>query len=129
VQKDYPRFQNAGGAVALVTMGTPEQAAEFRARLQLPFRCLADAARVAYRAYGLPCGGLGAVAGPATWAVGLKALLSHGVGKMIGDPYQLPGSFVIDTAGIVRHAHRATTSADWTSNEEMIAVLTALRPT
>lgn len=129
MQKDYRRFQNAGGEVALVTMGTPKQAAEFRARLLLPFRCLADAARVAYRAFSLPCGGLGAVACPATWAVGLKALLSHGVGKMIGDPYQLPGSFVIDTAGIIRHAHRATTSADWASNEELIAVLSILRPT
>jgi len=127
VRKDYPRFQNAGGEVALVTMGTPEQAAEFRARLQLPFPCLADAERAAYRAYGLPRGGVGAVAGPAMWAAGWKALLSHGVGKVIGDPYQLPGSFVIDTAGVIRHAHRATSSADWPSNDELITIL-SLRP-
>lgn len=127
MQKDYPRFRDAGGEVALVTMGTPEQAAAFRAHHQLSFRCLADAERTAYRAYGLPCGGLGAVAGPAMWAVGLRALLSHGVGQMIGDPYQLPGSFVIDKAGIVRHVHRAASSADWASNEELIGVLTTLR--
>ena len=128
MQQDYPRFRGAGGEVALVTMGTPEQAAEFRARLQLPFRCLADAARLAYRAYGLPRGGLGAVAGPALWAAGLQALLRHGAGQMIGDPYQLPGSFVIDRAGIIRHAHRATSSADWAPNEELIAVLATLQP-
>jgi len=127
VQKDYPRFRDTGGDVALVTMGTTEQAAAFRAQQKLSFRCLADAERAAYRAYGLPRGSVGAVAGPAMWAAGWKALLRHGVGKVIGDPYQLPGSFVIDTAGIIRHAHRATTSADWASNEELIAVLATLQ--
>lgn len=127
MQKDYPRFRDAGGEVALVTMGKPEQAAAFRARLQLSFRCLADPGRVAYQAYGLPRGRLGAVAGPAVWAAGWKALLSHGGGAVIGDPYQLPGSFVVDSAGVIRHAHRATTSAEWTSNDSLIAVLSSLR--
>lgn len=108
-------------------MGTSEQAAAFRARQQLPFCCLADAERVAYQAYGLPRGTVGAVAGLGMWAAGWKALLRHGVGKVIGDPYQLPGSFVIDTRGTIRHAHRAVSSADWTSNEELIALLNTLR--
>lgn len=126
MQQDYPRIQSAGGAVAMVTMGAPAQAAEFRARLQLPFPCLADPDRAAYRAYGLPRGGLGAVAGPTMWAAGWQALRRHGVGKVTGDPYQLPGSFVIDTAGVIRHAHRATTSADWAANDELIGVLRGL---
>jgi peroxiredoxin len=109
-------------------MGTPAYAVAFRACYRLPFRCLADTERAAYRAYGLPRGGLGAVAGPAIWAAGWKALLRHGVGRVVGDPYQLPGSFVIDTAGFIRHAHRATSSADWASNDELIVVLTTLRP-
>lgn len=123
----YPRLRDAGGDVALVAMGTPEQVAAFRERYGLPFRCLADADRVAYRAYGLPRGGLGAVAGPSMWAAGWRALRRHGVGRIVGDPYQLPGSFVIDTAGVIRHAHRATSSADWASNDDLIATLTGLR--
>lgn len=128
VQADHSRFEDAGADVALATMGTPEQVAAFRERYQLPFHCLSDVEGRAYRAYAVPRGRLGAVAGPAMWRRGWKALLRHGAGKVIGDPYQLPGSFVIDTTGVIRKAHRAKSSADWPPNEELIDAIAAVRP-
>lgn len=122
------RLQEAGADVTLVAMGTPEQAAAFRQRYQLPFRILADADQRVYQAFGVPRGGVAAVMGPSMWRRGWLALFRHGVGKIIGDPYQLPGSFIIDTAGVIRLAHRATSSADWPSNEELLAALKTPAP-
>jgi peroxiredoxin len=123
VRDDYARIQKAGGEVVLVTMGTPAEAASFRERFRLPFRCLADPQRLAYRAYGLPRGGLSAVAGPSIWRRGWQALWRHGAGQVTGDPYQLPGSLVINRGGMIQHARRATSSADWATTDELLAAL------
>jgi peroxiredoxin len=123
VRDDYPRFQEAGGEVAVITMATPELAAGFRSRHKLPFAVLADRNREAYRAFGLGKGTLGQLAGPAIWSAGLKAVLRHGVGIPTQDPWQMPGTFVVDTGGIVRYAHRPRHQADSPSHDEIVAVL------
>lgn len=127
MRDDHARIQDAGGEVVLVTMATPDQAAAFRERYQLQFPCLSDVERQAYQAYGLPRGGLGAVAGPSMWRRGWTALWRHGTGKVFGDPYQLPGSFVIDTSGLIRQVHRAVSSADWLPNQQLIDAIAAIR--
>jgi peroxiredoxin len=127
VRDGYGKLREAGGDVALIVPASPTQAADFRARLGLPFRCLADADGQAHRAYGLARGSLAAVAGPAIWRRAWRALWRYGGGRVTGDPYRLPGAFVIDTAGIVRLAHRSTTSADWPAVDELTAALDGLR--
>jgi peroxiredoxin len=123
VREDYPRFQEAGGDVAVVTMATPELAADFGRRHNLPFVVLADRDREAYRAFGLGQGTLGQLAGPAIWSAGLKAVLRHGVSFPKQDPWQMPGTFVVDTGGIVRYVHRPRHQADRPSHDEIVAVL------
>lgn len=126
VRDEYERFTAAGGQVAVVTMGGPEQARQFREYYELPFLLLSDPEQVVYRAYHVPRGGLLSVAGPSMWAAGAKSLLNRGVGKIVGDPYQLPGSFVIDRKGKIAFAHRGKTSADVPTNDELVAVLKGL---
>jgi peroxiredoxin len=126
VRDEYERFTKAGGHVAAVTMGKPEQSKKFREYYQLPFVLLSDPQQAAYRAYHVPRGGLLSVAGPSMWAAGAQSFLKRGVGPIIGDPYQLPGSFVIDRAGKVAYAHYGRTSADVPGNQELIAVLEGL---
>jgi peroxiredoxin len=123
VRDDYARFQQVGGAVAVVTMGSVEQTATFRSQMALPFLCLADPERRAYHAYGLTRGRLSQIAGPAVWLGGLKAIVRGGAGKPVGDVRQLHGSFVIDRNGIVRYIHRPTNSADRPTNDELIGVI------
>ena len=123
VRNDYQRFRDAGGDVAVVTMGTVEQAAAFRNRNRLPFACLSDPKRIAYEAFGVPRGSIMQVAGPAVWAGGLKAMLRAGVGKPVGDVLQLQGSFVVDTKGVVRYIHLPKHSADQPTNDELIGEL------
>jgi peroxiredoxin len=126
VRDEYERFTKAGGRVAAITMGMPEQSRKFREYYQLPFVLLSDPEQAAYRAYHVPRGNLLSVAGPSMWAAGAQSFFKHGVGEIVGDPYQLPGSFVIDRAGKVAYAHYGRTSADVPSNQELIAVLERL---
>jgi len=126
VRDQYPEFHRSGAEVAAVTMGTAQQAAQFRAGLKLPFPCLADPAREAYQAFGVPRGGVTQIVGPAVWAAGLKAALRGGAGIPIGDPLQLQGIFIIDRRGVVRYAYRATNSADRPSAAELLDALAAL---
>ena len=126
MRDEYPRFQQAGGDVAVVAMAEPDRAAAFRSRYDLPFRLLADPQRQAYRAFGLPRGNAWKVSGPANWAAGLKSFVRHGAGIPVGDPFQLAGTFVIDREGIIRYVHHAANSADRPPNAELIAALQAL---
>ena len=127
VRDECERFTAAGGQVAVVTMGSPEQSRKFREHYQLPFVLLSDPQQQAYRAFHVPRGGILSVAGPGMWAAGAQSLLKYGVGQIIGDPYQLPGSFVIDQTGQIAFAQRGKTSADVPTNDELVAVLEKLR--
>lgn len=126
VRDEYERFTRAGGQVAVITMGKPEQARQFREYYRLPFLLLSDPDRAAYQAFHVPRGGLLSVAGPGTWAAGLRSLVKHGVGQIIGDPYQLPGSFLIDRDGRIAYAHYSRDSADVPTNDELVAQLERL---
>ena len=123
VRNDYQRFQDAGGDVAVITMGSVEQTAAFRDRNRLPFICLADPERIAYRAYGVPHGTVLQVAGPAVWAGGLKATVRAGIAKPVGDVLQLHGSFIVDKQGVIRYIHWPKHSADQPTNGELIGQL------
>jgi peroxiredoxin len=126
VRDDYQRFLDAGGDVAVITMGSVEQTAAFRERNRLPFVCLADPKRIAYEAYGVPRASVFQVAGPAVWAGGLKATLRAGFSKPVGDVLQLHGSFIVDCAGVLRYIHLPKHSADQPSNDELIGELKKL---
>jgi peroxiredoxin len=126
VRDEYERFQHAGGQVVAVTMGSSSQAADFRHRLNLPFDCLADPERSAYRAYEIPQARMSQIAGTRVWGAGLRALLRGGVGRPVGDVKQLQAEFVVDRDGIVRWAQRGETSADITTNDRLIEQLRQL---
>lgn len=127
VRETYPTIRATGGEVVVVTMGTVEEAATFCARYRLPVRCLADPGQVAYRAYGVPRGGLMAIAGPRIWVEGWRELLRYGVGKVTSDPFRLPGYFIIDRTGIIRYAHRPSRSTAWVSGQVLMAALASLK--
>ncbi len=95
-------------------MGSEAQAAEFFARYDL-----ADVARISdpsadlYREFGLKRGTILQLMGPQVWARGYESFIKkgHGIGKMIGDGFQLPGVFLVYQDRILRE-FRHQTSAD-----------------
>jgi hypothetical protein len=64
-----------------------------------------------YEAFQLQRGTLGQLFGPAVWRAGAHALREgHGVGKLAGDGFQMPGAFVVDhhqVQAAYRHANAA----------------------
>jgi peroxiredoxin len=126
VRKDYERFRDAGGELVVVTMGNVEETDQFRRSFDAAFTFLSDTEQTAYRAYGLARGTLRQIAGPSVWLPALKALARGGAGKPVGDIRQMPGSFVIDREGIIRHAHYPTHQADRSRPEDVVRVLQGL---
>lgn len=127
MRNDYERFRLADGKVAVVTMGSPQQAADFREKKRLPFPCLSDPEQNLYRAFHLPRAGFGQMAAPAVMLAGPKALFRGGLGVPRGDIKQMPGTFVIDRDGIIRLAYYSTNIADNPANDRLIEVLESLQ--
>lgn len=108
-------------------MGPPSRVGDFCAERRLPFDCLADPDRSAYRAFGLIS------AGPGRWLLnprvigGVVRLLRRGIAGGLPHPgqdvRQMPGTFVVGTGGTVRFAHY---NADSSDNAPVDAVLGAL---
>ena len=136
LKRDESRFREAGACVVLVGHGHPGAAEAFSAKRRLPFPLLMDPWRDAYRSYGLREASLGEVVGPRA----LPKTLRRGLGKDTrqgglhgGSLTQMPGTFVIDTGGVIRHddgivrlAHRNRDVADAPSNAAILDVLRGL---
>jgi hypothetical protein len=72
----------------------------------------ADPDRLLYRALELGRGSFLQLFGPRVWIAGvLAALRGHGIGRLEGDGFQMPGAFVIHRGRVVR-AYRHSTAAD-----------------
>ena len=69
--------------------------------------------RELYRAFGLKRGTLGQLLGATAWWRGVQAAFTegHGFGLPEGNPFQMPGAFVLDRSGVVA-AFRHFSSAD-----------------
>ncbi len=78
-----------------------------------------------YRAFGLKRGTLGQVLGARTWWRGVRAALlaGHGFGLPEGDPFQMPGAFVLNRSGVAA-AFRHRSSAD---RPDYLALVRSLR--
>ncbi|MBI4260103.1 MAG: AhpC/TSA family protein [Actinobacteria bacterium] len=127
LRDDREPFERAGARVVLVGIGTPERARAFCERRSIAFDCMTDPSRRAHRAYGLRRGTAWEVVGPGNWLPFARDSLRRETrqGRIREDPMQLPGTFVIDTSGVVRYAHRNRTASDNPPNEEILRVLAA----
>jgi hypothetical protein len=110
--------------VAVIGQGTHEDMRAFIETRPVPFGTFADPTRDSYRAYGLARGNWRQTAyDPSVLRAGAAAAAEgHIVGRPMGDPRQLPGSFVIQD-GTVIYAHRAKTSADTAPVNELLGAV------
>lgn len=131
------RFREAGANVVLIGQGDIEDGLAFIGSREVPFPVLLDPDRVAYRAYGLVRGTIMQVLGPQVVLPFVRENLraeSRQRGLKGGDFMQMPGTFVVDTGGIVRaidgvvrFAHRNKHVADTPRNQVILDVLAKLR--
>ena len=127
LRESAEEIEEAGGRIVAVTQGDAQQAQALCDRFDAPFPCLADPQRKSYATFGMKRGSFLQVLGPTVLARGLQAASKgHFVEKVVGDAFQLPGTFIIDQEGVVRYARYARHAADHPSTAELIEALRAL---
>ena len=99
-----------GAQIVLVHMGDDASAAKFFGEYGLgDVARISDPERKLYRAFELRRGSFWQLFGPRVIMRGLMAAIrgGHGVGRVQGDPFQMPGAFLVQNGRIVsafRHA-------------------------
>ena len=87
----------------IVHQGTPEEGARFLASRWPGARAVSDPERRLFRAIGLERASAGQVLGLGVWREALNNV-RHGIGKPMGDPMLLAGSYVLDGGEVVAAA-------------------------
>ncbi len=121
MRRTHARFEAAGLGILAVGMGTPARSMEFRKEHNLPFPLLSDPRRDAYKLYGLlrlDFRRERSMSG--TVALASAAIRYGGARTPDQDMAQLGGVFIVDTAGVIRYAHRARMMHDNPSPDDLL---------
>lgn len=131
LRRDYVSFKEAGGEIVAVGQGTPQYLDQFARQFAIPFPCLCDVSLKSYEAYGLKKGTFNEIMGPRVLLKGIRSMIFKGVkmGKVVGDPKQMSGAFVIDTRGNLCFSHIGKTSDDIPQNEALLTEIKKLTQT
>lgn len=114
LHRDREKFEAAGVGLAVVGMGTPANARDFREKQGVELELLVDPERRAYKAAGAKKATFGELLGPRVVAKGLRRGLAEGVhqGRTIGHPAQLGGVMIVKPDGSVPYVHLADDASD-----------------
>jgi thioredoxin-dependent peroxiredoxin len=100
---DFARLELPVVAVAL---GQPKHARRFCGRLAPSVRCYCDQEAAVYATYGLEQSSTTSFLSPGLLKATARALAGgFKQGKATGDVRMLPGSFIVDGAGVVQYAY------------------------
>jgi peroxiredoxin len=129
---EYPQYREAGASVVVIGQAGPERSAVYRERNGLECPVLSDPERTAYRAFDLLEGTTAQILFDASDALlrcearaGEELAASrHGTARAsVDSPWQLPGEFVIDSAGTVQLAYRYQYCEDWPDPRVLTAAI------
>jgi hypothetical protein len=96
---DYP-------SPLFVGLGDLEETAHFMKPTWPEARIICDPDRVLFNAFGVGRGTVMQVFGPSVWACTVRASFKGNFfGRFVGDPWIMPGLFVVDQANLVRFHH------------------------
>ena len=105
-----------------IGLGTVQRAAKFKQDNELPYVVLADREQLGYQAYGLGKAGLSDIFKPDLILSGVRAFKAGArQGKGSGDPSQLPGTFIVDPAGMIQYAKPAKIASDLAATAELLS--------
>lgn len=125
MRRDEPQLTAARLAVVLIGLGTPEEAAEFREKLRLPFPILSDPEQASYAHYGLLRMSLGREAGAAHALDSARHFFTDiarygGAYSAHQDMAQLGGVFLVDPSGVIQFAFRARRTSEHPRTAQLI---------
>ena len=113
LQEHRRQIESAGTAIAIVHMGDPMDGTLMLEKYGLGgVHRFSDPSCILYRAFGLGRGEFTQLFSPKTATRGIQALLQgHGIGRLQGDGFRMPGTFTMIQGKIVE-AHRSESAAD-----------------
>jgi len=125
LRSNVSKFAAAGVNLALVTQGEPGETKDFVAKYRWPGETFCDPGRAAYEAYGLGMATLSEAISPGVVvAAGRAALRGAFQGRVHGgEGRQMPGLFIVDTAGVVRYAHPFRHAGDQPTSRELLKIV------
>lgn len=129
LRRDYPKIAEQGASLVCVAQGVPAIGKAYVTAfgLQFPLLLCGDDLTV-YRQYGLIRGRLIDLLNPAVLIRGIVSIFQgYKQTEVIGDAGQLGGAFLVDTAGIVRFAHRNKDASDNVDNNTLVSEIKRLR--
>lgn len=114
---DGAEGEDAGGRryprVVFVHQGDLDRAGEFFGKFWPGACAISDVERALFGEFGVGRGSAGQLCGPRVLACGMKALLKgHGVGRPVGDPFMMPGIFLISPEGHILARHHFEHAGD-----------------
>jgi peroxiredoxin len=130
-------FDEAGVGLAVVGIGTPADAADFRRAQGVDLPLLADPDRRTYELAGAKIATLGELLAPRIISRGLKHTILSRLrlgsiavhqGRIKGHAAQLGGVLVIAPDGSIRYAHLSEDASDNPPAREVLAAAKAIRP-
>ncbi len=84
--------------------GDLENGEAFFRKLWPEAKAIADMPRTFYNAFDIQRGGMREMFGPGVWACGVRASSKgHTIGKPVGDPWIMPGLFLVEGTNILWH--------------------------
>ena len=128
MRRERHRFTEAGAQVVLVGMGTPAESNAFAAKYDVPYPIVSDPGKLMYRTFDLKRMAPWGFLAPEVILKGVSAMArGHHMGLPQGDVRQLPGVFVINTAGEIVFSHYAADAADHPAVAVILDVVKATR--
>lgn len=104
-----------------VGLGQPKHARQFGDKLAPSVACITHEEPVLHAAYGIGRGNILRLIAPDAIKAGARAAAKgHAQGQATGDTQRLPGTFVVDSDGIVRYAHYGRYAGDHPDMPEIL---------
>ena len=122
-----PEIENAGAQIVVVTMGKPAETQAFCAERAPGLNCYSDPDVNSYKRYGLTRGNATQLFGPAVWLKGAQVTTDGTfdglpIGVPVGDPFQMPGVFVVETDGRVVFAYYSAHAGDYPDDAVLLKI-------
>ena len=119
---------DAGLEPVVIAQGEPKHAERYCGKFAPNITCLCRDDTEAYRVYGLRQGSLREFASLDVLKAGARAFRQgHVGGQVVGDARMMPGTFIIDTDGIVQYAYYSQHAGDHPDIDDLISEAQALR--
>jgi hypothetical protein len=123
---DGPGGKRRYPKVVFVHQGNVEQGDSFFGNYWPGVTAISDPPKRLYNAFQLDRGSVGQMFGPRVWACGLRAAAKgHRIGRPIGDPWTMPGLFLLQPAAtgdaVVSWEHRPKHAGDHPDFAELAA--------